>query len=319
VNIYTNLDDLKSIKNPVLTIGTYDGVHLGHQKIISYLNSKAEKIDGESVVFTFHPHPRMVLHPNDHNLELLQTIDERIEKLENAGVDRLIVFPFTKEFSRLSATEFIRDILVNKIGMHTLVVGYDHHFGRNREGSMAQLEELAPVYNFEIEEISAFMKDEVKISSTKIRKALQIGDVCEAAIYLGEEFTLEGEVVKGDQIGSKIDFPTANIKIVEDYKLIPSDGVYAVKVCVGEDYYSGMLNIGNRPTLSAHGEDRIEVNIFDFNEDLYGQTIKVIFVELVRKEIAFTNLEELKSQLIKDESKCRYILGDFSSVTTKKC
>jgi riboflavin kinase/FMN adenylyltransferase len=176
VNIYTDLDKFIGVNKPVLTIGTYDGVHLGHQKIIHYLNSKAKEVGGESVVFTFHPHPRMVLHPDDHNLELIQTIDERIEKLEKAGVDHLIVFPFSKEFSRLTAVEFIRDILVNKIGIHTLVVGYDHQFGRNREGTMAHLEELAPIYNFEVEEISAFMKDEVKISSTKVRNALKIGD-----------------------------------------------------------------------------------------------------------------------------------------------
>lgn len=317
MNIYTNLDDFKTIKNPVLTIGTYDGVHLGHQKIISFLNAEAQKIGGESVVFTFHPHPRMVLHPNDHNLELLQTIDERISKLESAGVKHLIVFPFTKEFSRLSATEFIKDVLVDKIGIDTLVVGYDHHFGRDREGSMAQLEELAPVYNFKIEEISAFMKDEVKISSTKIRKALLSGDVEEATKYLGEQFSFKGKVVRGDQIGSKIDFPTANIKIAEDYKLIPSIGVYAVKIVVGTNVFSGMLNIGNRPTISNNGENRIEVNIFDFKEDLYDQSIKVIFVKMIRNEKAFSNLDELKQQLIKDESKCRSILGDFSYPTSK--
>ena len=317
MNIYTNLDDFKGISNPVLTIGTYDGVHLGHQKIIKFLNAKAKIVGGESVVFTFHPHPRMVLHPTDHNLELLQTIDERIEKLKKAGVKHLIVFPFTKEFSRLSATEFIRDILVNKVGIHTLVVGYDHHFGRNREGSMAQLEELAPIYNFGIEEISAFMKDEVKTSSTKIRKALQIGDVSEAAKHLGEQFSLSGVVVEGDQIGSKIDFPTANIEVREDYKLIPCNGVYAVKVLVGDEMFSGMLNIGNRPTISADGERRIEVNLFDFKRNLYGQVLVISFVKMIRDEKTFANLDELKSQLIKDENKCKVILGDFSHPSIK--
>ena len=319
MNIYTNLEDFKDVKKPVLTIGTYDGVHLGHQKIISFLNDKAKKVGGESVVFTFHPHPRMVLHPDDHHLELLQTIDERIEKLEAAGVKHLIVFPFTKDFSRLSATEFVRDILVNKIGIHTLVVGYDHHFGRNREGSMKQLEELAPIYNFEIEEISAFMKDEVKISSTKIRKALQSGNVAEAEKYLGNPFTLTGKVINGDKIGSKIDFPTANLKIEEDYKLIPANGVYAVKVSVGNRCYSGMLNIGNRPTILDSGEKRIEVNLFDFSGDLYGQSITLTFVKMIRNEKTFANLEELKAQLTKDESKCRSILGDFSYTSAKKC
>jgi len=318
VKIYTNLNDFKSINKPVLTIGTYDGVHLGHQKIIQFLNTKAKKIGGESVVFTFHPHPRMVLHPNDHNLELLQTITERIKKLEQAGVDHLIVFPFSKEFSRLTAVEFIRDILVNKIGIHTLIVGYDHQFGRNREGTMQHLEELAPLYNFNVEEISAFMKDEVKISSTKIRKSLQTGDITEANQYLGTTFELTGEVVKGDQIGNTINFPTANLNLKEDYKLIPCNGVYAVKVNMDGSNFSGMLNIGFRPTVTDKGEKRIEVNIFDFRKDIYGQTITLKFVKMIRKEKTFANLEELKIQLTKDESKCRVVLGDFSYSSNKK-
>lgn len=318
MKIYTNLNDFKSINKPVLTIGTYDGVHLGHQKIINFLNSKAKQIGGESVVFTFHPHPRMVLHPNDHNLELIQTIDERIKKLDQAGIDHLIVFPFSKEFSRLSAVEFIRDILVNKIGIHTLIVGYDHQFGRNREGTMQQLEELAPLYNFNVEEISAFMKDEVKISSTKIRKSLQTGDITEANRYLGNSFELTGLVIKGDQIGNTINFPTANLKLKEDYKLIPCNGVYAVKVIHNDKAFSGMLNIGFRPTVIDKGERRIEVNIFDFDKDIYGQTVTLKFVKMIRTEKTFANLEELKNQLTKDENKCRVVLGDFSNSSNKR-
>jgi riboflavin kinase/FMN adenylyltransferase len=312
VKIYTNLDEVALIKKPVLTIGTYDGVHLGHQKIINYLNLKAKQVGGESVVFTFHPHPRMVLHPNNHNLELIQTIKERANKLEKAGVDHLIIFPFSIEFSKLTAVEFIRDILVNKIGIHTLVVGYDHQFGRNREGTMQHLEKLAPIYNFELEEISAFMKDEVKISSTKIRTALQIGDIVETTKYLGNPFELTGEVVKGDQIGNTIRFPTANLKIVEDYKLIPCNGVYAVKVSIEGSEFSGMLNIGFRPTITDKGDKRIEVNIFDFNQDIYGQTVTLKFVKLIRSEKTFANLDELKNQLTKDENKCRVVLDNLS-------
>lgn len=312
MKIYTNLDEVALIKKPVLTIGTYDGVHLGHQKIINYLNLKAKQVGGESVVFTFHPHPRMVLHPNNHNLELIQTIKERANKLEKAGVDHLIIFPFSIEFSKLTAVEFIRDILVNKIGIHTLVVGYDHQFGRNREGTMQHLEKLAPIYNFELEEISAFMKDEVKISSTKIRTALQIGDIVETTKYLGNPFELTGEVVKGDQIGNTIRFPTANLKIVEDYKLIPCNGVYAVKVSIEGSEFSGMLNIGFRPTITDKGDKRIEVNIFDFNQDIYGQTVTLKFVKLIRSEKTFANLDELKNQLTKDENKCRVVLDNLS-------
>lgn len=318
MKIYTNLDEVALIKKPVLTIGTYDGVHLGHQKIINYLNLKAKQVGGESVVFTFHPHPRMVLHPNNHNLELIQTIKERANKLEKAGVDHLIIFPFSIEFSKLTAVEFIRDILVNKIGIHTLVVGYDHQFGRNREGTMQHLEKLAPIYNFELEEISAFMKDEVKISSTKIRTALQIGDIVETTKYLGNPFELTGEVVKGDQIGNTIRFPTANLKIVEDYKLIPCNGVYAVKVSIEGSEFSGMLNIGYRPTITDKGDKRIEVNIFDFNQDIYGQTVTLKFVKLIRSEKTFANLDELKNQLTKDENKCRVVLDNLSYTSNKK-
>lgn len=318
MKIYTNLDEVALIKKPVLTIGTYDGVHLGHQKIINYLNLKAKQVGGESVVFTFHPHPRMVLHPNNHNLELIQTIKERANKLEKAGVDHLIIFPFSIEFSKLTAVEFIRDILVNKIGIHTLVVGYDHQFGRNREGTMQHLEKLAPIYNFELEEISAFMKDEVKISSTKIRTALQIGDIVETTKYLGNPFELTGEVVKGDQIGNTIRFPTANLKIVEDYKLIPCNGVYAVKVSIEGSEFSGMLNIGFRPTITDKGDKRIEVNIFDFNQDIYGQTVTLKFVKLIRSEKTFANLDELKNQLTKDENKCRVVLDNLSYTSNKK-
>ena len=208
--------------------------------------------------------------------------------------------------------------MVNQIGIHTLVVGYDHQFGRNREGTMQHLEELAPIYNFEIEEISAFMKDEVKISSTKIRNSLQIGDIEEALKYLGSPFELTGKVIKGDQIGNTISYPTANIHLLENYKLIPSNGVYAVKVRVDDSEYSGMLNVGHRPTISDQGEKRIEVNIFDFSKDIYGQTVTLKFVKLIRSEKTFTNLDELKIQLKKDENKCRVILGDFSYPSNKK-
>ncbi len=319
MNIYTDLSEIDNIKNPVLTIGTYDGVHLGHQKILEFLKQKAKAIKGESVVFTFYPHPRMVLHPNDHHLELLQTIDERIDKLSKIGIDHLIVFPFSKEFSRLSALEFVRDVLVNQINIHTLVVGYDHQFGRNREGTKDVLKELAPVYNFNVVEIPAFLKDEVKISSTKIRKALKVGKVDVAKTYLGEYYSIQGVVVQGDKIGSTIDFPTANIFVKEDYKLIPANGVYAVKVFINDCEFSGMLNIGERPTISESGEKRIEVHIFDFNKDIYQQKIKVDFVKMIRKEKTFANLEELKQQLQIDENKCRTILDAHTLSANKKC
>jgi riboflavin kinase/FMN adenylyltransferase len=317
VNIYTDLLEFSNVKKPVLTIGTFDGVHLGHQKIIDFLKQKANEVNGESVVFTFYPHPRMVLHPDDHQLELLQTIDERIEKLAKLGIDHLIVFPFTKEFSRLSAVEFVRDILVNKINIDTLVIGYDHQFGRNREGTKEVLNELAPVYDFNVVEIPAYLKDEVKISSTKIRKALKNGNVDIAKQYLGNYYAINGIVVEGDKIGTTIGFPTANIFVKEAYKLIPANGVYAVKVYLNDNEYLAMLNIGFRPTIKNDNKRSIEVHIFDFNENIYGEKIKIEFVQMIRKEKTFANLEALKQQLIEDENKCRTVLHAFTANSKK--
>lgn len=308
VNIYTKIEDVPKIKNPVITIGTFDGVHLGHQKVLAFLNNKASHLDGESVVFTFHPHPRMVLHPDDHNLELIQTIDERIEKLGQTGVDHLIIFPFSKAFSRLSALEFVRDILVNKLGMKALVIGYDHHFGRNREGSLQNLQELAPLYEFEIFEIGALSKSEVNISSTKIREAVKNRAFDKVRSFLGTPFQVSGKVVNGDKIGTSLGFPTANIAIDADYKLLPPNGVYAVFVQVNGKQYSGMLNIGNRPTIAEAGEQRIEVHLLDFSGDLYNQKVIVDIIAYIRSEESFNSKNELVSQISEDEKNCRSIL-----------
>ena len=314
MKIHSDLDQIPSLKKPIITIGTFDGIHLGHQKILSFLKSKAQEVNGESVVFTFHPHPRVVLHPNDHNLELIQTIDERVEKFQKMGIDNLIIFPFSKEFSRLSATQFVRDVLVNKLNLHTLVIGYDHHFGRNREGSMQNLQELAPLYDFDIIEISALIKEDTNISSTKIRKALHEGDIEKAKHFLGENYEMEGEVMRGDEIGTKLGFPTANLSIEAEYKLIPSNGVYAVKVMVDGEKHEGMLNIGNRPTILAGGEKRIEVNLFDFKADLYGKRIRLELIKYIREELEFIGLDALKTQLEKDEKVCRSVLHDYAIV-----
>lgn len=308
VKIYTKLEDVPELINPVITIGTFDGVHLGHKMVLSFLNAKSKEIKGESVVFTFHPHPRMVLHPNDHNLELIQTIDERIEKLAENGVDHLIIFPFSKEFSRLSATAFVRDILVNKLGLHTLVIGYDHHFGRNREGSMENLEELAPLYDFTICEIDALSKKDDNISSTKIRKAVKDKNFNKVTSFLGAPFQLTGKVIHGDKIGSGLGYPTANICVEEDYKLIPPNGVYAVKVQLKDLHVFGMLNIGTRPTISDQGSQRIEVHLFDFNGDLYGQKLKLSLIDYIRPEQNFNSREDLVKQITEDEKNCRSIL-----------
>ena len=301
LKVYTDISEFQGVKNPVLTTGTFDGVHYGHQKIIDRLQSVASKSHGETVLLTFHPHPRMVLFPDDEGLKLLSTREEKIKRLKEAGLDHLIIYPFSRKFSRLSATEYVRDLLVNKIGVKTLVIGYDHQFGRNREGNFQQLEELAEVYDFALEEIPAQELDDVKVSSTKIRKALFEGDVRTAAKYLGHQYKVSGIVVKGRQLGREIGFPTANISVQDRYKLIPGNGVYAVLVKVNKQRHQGMLNIGFRPTVGGLLKPTMEVNIFDFNEDIYGNFIGIEFVKRLRDEIKFDSVDELKSQLELDK------------------
>jgi riboflavin kinase/FMN adenylyltransferase len=300
MKVYTNIDDFKGVKNPVVTTGTFDGVHLGHQKIIARLKDAAREENGETVLLTFSPHPRMVLFPDDNELKLLNTLSEKTELLEKYGVDHLIIYPFTKEFSRLTSIEFVRNILVNSIQTKRLVIGYNHHFGRNREGSFEHLKEYGPLYGFEVEEIPAKDIDHIQISSTKIRNALLIGDVKTATLYLGHTYTLTGGVVKGKQLGRTIGYPTANLQIGDHYKLIPGDGVYAVKVKHKNSFYAGMLNIGNNPTIQDKGKS-IEVNIFDFDSVIYGDDVTIYFIERLRDEVKFNSLEELKEQLAKDK------------------
>ena len=260
----------------------------------------AREENGETVLLTFSPHPRMVLFPDDNELKLLNSLPEKIELLEKYGVDHLIIYPFTKEFSRLTSTEFVRNILVNNIQTKRLVIGYNHHFGRNREGSFEHLKEYGPLYGFEVEEIPAKDIDHIQISSTKIRNALLIGDVKTATNYLGHEYTLTGTVVKGKQLGRTIGYPTANLLINDQYKLIPGDGVYAVKIKHNNNYYGGMLNIGNNPTVEGKGKS-IEVNIFDFDKAIYGDEVTIYFIGRLRDEVKFKNLDDLKEQLAKDK------------------
>lgn len=300
MKVYTNIDDFKGVKSPIVTTGTFDGVHLGHQKLISRLKDVAREENGETVLLTFSPHPRMVLFPDDNELKLLNSLPEKIELLEKYGVDHLIIYPFTKEFSRLTSIEFVRNILVNSIQTKRLVIGYNHHFGRNREGSFEHLKEYGPLYGFEVEEIPAKDIDHIQISSTKIRNALLIGDVKTATNYLGHEYTLTGTVVKGKQLGRTIGYPTANLLITDQYKLIPGDGVYAVKIKHKNNYYGGMLNIGNNPTVEGKGKS-IEVNIFDFDKVIYGDEATIYFIERLRDEVKFKNLDDLKEQLAKDK------------------
>ena len=306
MNIFQGFEHLEGIVNPVLTIGVFDGVHVGHQKIIEQLNREAELIGGESVLFTFYPHPRMVLYPESHELRLIQTQAEKIDKLRRIGLKNIIVHPFTLEFSRLTAVEFVRDYLVNRLNVKKLVIGYDHQFGKNREGSITFLKEVAKTYNFEVIEIDAQEVDEVNISSTKIRNAIMEGDMELANTYLGEPFELNGKVVEGEALGRSLGFPTANLDIESEIKLIPKLGVYAVNVVLSNgSIQEGMMNIGLRPTIANHHGLSIEVNLFDFSGDLYNEYVTVQFLFRLRDELKFDSILELKEQLAKDEENIR--------------
>ncbi|TKC03747.1 bifunctional riboflavin kinase/FAD synthetase [Pedobacter frigoris] len=300
MKIYHNFSEFKKLNNAVATIGTFDGVHYGHQKIIKRLFELAKSNGGESVILTFFPHPRMIIDPENQDLKMINTIHEKAKILEELGVDHLIITPFTRDFSNLSPEEYIKNILVDTIGIKHLIVGYDHRFGKDRKGGLKELEDLSEVLEYKIEEIPEQDIDDVAVSSTKIRKALLNGEVALAANYLGYNFSLSGRVIKGDKIGRTIGFPTANLFVEETYKLIPSDGIYAVTVRMEEGFFKGMAYIGQRPTINGMTRN-IEVNIFDFNKEIYGQDITMTFLEFLRHDVKFTGLEALKEQLQKDK------------------
>ena len=307
MQVYQGLEEFNKIENAVVTTGTFDGVHIGHQTILNRLIEISQKINGENVLLTFYPHPRMVLQA-DTDLKLINTIGEKTELLEQVGIDHLIIQPFTKEFSRITSLEFVRDILVNQIGTTKLVIGYDHHFGRNREGSFEHLKEYGPLYGFEVEEIPAQDIDNTNISSTKIRKAITDGHISTANEYLGYQFSLKGKVVEGKKIGRELGYPTANIKIENQYKLIPANGIYAIEVIWKGENYQGMLNIGTRPTIeNSDGSLTIEANIFNFNHTIYNDDLKINFVKRIRDEKKFNSREELIAEIKKDKSKVEAI------------
>ncbi len=315
MKVYPDFEEVGNIPNAVLTIGTFDGVHLGHQKIIERLKSEAKKVNGETVLFTFFPHPRMVINPTNHGLKLIQTQAEKIENLERLGLDHLIIFPFTKSFSNLSADEFVKEYLIDKLHVKTIVVGYDHQFGKNREGTLKHLQKLSENLPFDVIEIPAHEVDEVNVSSTKIRKAIEIGDVQTANSYLNEHFEISGKVVKGNQIGRTIGFPTANIEIEDELKIVPAIGVYAVEILLEDQrVMQGMMNIGIRPTVTDSKEVKIEVFIFDFSEAIYDQRIKVYLLQRIRGEHRFQSVEVLRAQLQEDEKTVRSIFSLRNSI-----
>ncbi|RZK49117.1 MAG: bifunctional riboflavin kinase/FAD synthetase [Pedobacter sp.] len=302
MKIYHHIHEFEKIQNAIVTIGTFDGVHLGHQKIIQRLCELAQERNGESVLLTFFPHPRMIIDPENQSLKLINTIAEKSEILSKLGLDHLIISPFTRDFSNLSASDYVEKILVEKIGTKSLIVGYDHRFGKDRQGGMSELKIFAQQFKFEVEEIPEQDIHDVAVSSTKIREALGKGQVELAADYLGYFFSLSGPVIKGDKIGRTIGFPTANIFIEETYKLIPGDGIYAVTVDMeNQKSYKGMAYIGQRPTINGMTRN-IEVNIFDFTEEIYGQKIKMNFLKFLRPDVKFDGLESLTKQLHQDKN-----------------
>lgn len=300
MKVYYGIQEFQKLENAVVTSGTFDGVHLGHQKILKRLAEVAQQTGGESVVITFYPHPRTVVSADTQEVKLLSTLDEKIELLTQNGVQHLLVIPFTREFSELTSEEFIQKVIINTIGTKTLVIGYDHRFGKNREGGFDYLVQNASRYGFGVEEISRQDIDHVAVSSSKIRKAIQDGDMTQAQHFLGRNYDLNGLVVKGKQIGRTIGFPTANIQVREQTKLVPQDGVYAVWVYYNAEKLRGMLNIGNRPTVDGTYKT-IEVNILDFNKEIYGENLRVEFVQKVRAEQKFNGLDALKAQIAQDK------------------
>jgi riboflavin kinase / FMN adenylyltransferase len=307
---YTNSSEICISKGTIVTIGTFDGIHVGHKTLLSRLIEDGNRLGLENLVFTFHPHPRLVLFPNQHDLRLLNTPEERVEILKSIGIAHLLEFPFTKEFSEMDPTLFVAEILVGQLNMKKIVVGYDHRFGRNREGSLELMKQLSLRYDFEVEEIPAKEINSMNVSSTRIRKALHEGDMQLAAALLGYDYFFTGTIVEGKKLGRTIGYPTANLSNINPHKLIPASGVYAVEVKVNGLLRKGMMNIGTNPTTDTDHQLKLEVNIFDFEEDVYNKDITVIFKSYIRKEEKFNGLEELKLALELDKRKTLEIFGN---------
>ena len=306
MKIIRSIAAFNSSEKTIVTIGTFDGIHIGHQKILKDLIRTAKKENKKSVLLSFFPHPRMVLQ-KDVSIRLINTIEEKSSLLEKMGLDYLIIHPFSQEFSRLSALDFVRNILANQLNTSRLIIGYDHHFGKNREGNIHQLREYSLLYDFEVEEIPAQDIDNVSVSSTKIRTALKEGRLKTANNYLGYHYMLNGTIVNGKKLGGKIGFPTANLDIKEPYKLIPKTGVYVIKTIIDAVLYTGMMNIGFNPTVEGKHQT-IEAHLFDFNKDLYGRKITVELLYFLREEQKFNSIEDLIIQLNLDKVNALFYL-----------
>jgi len=314
MKVYNGIEEFKKLANAVVTSGTFDGVHIGHQKILNRLKNIAKLTGGETVLITYWPHPRLVLE-KDASIKILTVFEERVKLLKRFGLDHLIIIKFTKEFAQTTSSDFIKNILVDGIGTKTLVIGYDHKFGHNREGSFESLSANSSEYGFEVEEIPQQEIDHIAVSSTKIRNHLSLGEIHISNQYLGYPFCLHGTIIKGIQLGRKLGFPTANLKINSDFKLIPSTGSYAVIVEINNESFKGMLNIGLRPTINSNLPEgklikqTIEVNIFNFNKDIYGEEVIIKLIKLIRKEQKFDSLDALKIQLSHDKTSALEILS----------
>lgn len=312
MKVYHDIKDFRKIPNAIVTIGTFDGVHLGHQAVFKQMVDKARQIGGETVVITFFPHPRIVISPNDNRLRLITSQEDKIEHLRQSNIDNLIIINFTKEFSHTSSEDFIKDYVVRYIQPAILVIGYDHHFGSNRSGDFDTLSKLGMEFHFAVEKINEQDIEDITISSTKIRSALQQGDIKLANKLLGYSYSTSGIVTHGDSIGRTLGFPTANISIKPEYQLIEKTGVYATIAKVDGKDYPSMTYIGRRPTISNGLPTSTETYIMDFNGDLYGKEIRVTFVDRVRDEMTFDNLERLKSQIQEDKANIIRILSNIN-------
>jgi riboflavin kinase/FMN adenylyltransferase len=314
MKVHRDIEHLPGFRNAVVTIGTFDGVHLGHQKIISQLKSEAKRVDGETVIITFHPHPRKIVANRSHNIQLITTIDEKIELLAEKGVDHLVIVPFTLHFSEMEPKSYVEEFLKRKCNPAVVIIGYDHRFGRERQGDYKLLEQYSAKGFFQLKEISQQLINDSIVSSTAIRESLKAGDIEQANRLLGYDFFFEGTVVKGDQLGRTLGYPTANLRIDEPDKIIPGDGIYAVETeqmrreTEDGSRLPAMMSIGVRPTVGGTHRT-IEVNIFDFNKDIYGERLRVYVKHYLRPEIKFNNLEELKAALDKDKQDTLRLFG----------
>ena len=307
MRIFDNLKSYSSEKESILTIGTFDGVHIGHNKILKRLIQDSKKNNLSSLVMTFFPHPRMILNKS-HEIKMIDTIDEKINLLEKTGLDNLIIHPFDNNFSKIRAKEFVEEILVKKLKIKEIIIGYDHKFGKDREASVKDFKKFGQDYIFNVKEIPAEEIDSIAISSTKIRDAILNGEIEKCNKFLGRNFILTGKVVYGEGLGKKIDFPTANIEIKETYKIIPKNGVYLVKTKINSNTYFGMMNIGIRPTVGGRNKS-LEIHFFNFKDNIYGKNVSIEIIKKIRDEEKFSSIDQLKIQLKKDEQFCLKLIN----------